>query len=95
MFGFAKVTTLDLLEHLEETYGTVIPDDLDKNLANLCKVWTSYQPIEDLFLQLHIAQDFAANTNPITDASIIGAYYMLTIARYSDSKPTLQRRQGT
>jgi hypothetical protein len=37
---FAKVTTLDLLEHLEETYGTVTPDELDKNLANLIKVWT-------------------------------------------------------
>jgi hypothetical protein len=32
------------------------------------KVWTSYQSIEDLFLQLHIAQDIAADLDSFNNA---------------------------
>jgi hypothetical protein len=70
-FGYAKVTTFALLDHLTTNYGAITADDLDKNLANMNKAWTNNQPIEDLFLQLHLAQEFAADTDPISDAAAI------------------------
>jgi hypothetical protein len=66
-----SVTTLDLLDHLTKNYGTVTPDDLDKHLANMNNAWTNTQPIKDLLLQFHIAQEFAADTDTITNASAI------------------------
>lgn len=70
-FGYAKVTTLALITHLVDTYGTITPDDLALNLTTMNKVWTSNQPIEDLFSQLRIAQIFAEDEEPIPDSFAI------------------------
>ena len=52
--GYANVTTLALLNHLDTTYGTVKEEDLERNLKELHRPWSLHQPIETLFFQLHI-----------------------------------------
>jgi hypothetical protein len=37
LLGFATVTTLQFLQHLDTTYGIVTEDDLDRNLTEISK----------------------------------------------------------
>ncbi|CAB9512352.1 hypothetical protein SEMRO_531_G161370.1 [Seminavis robusta] len=73
MYGYAQVTTLQILNHLDENYGTVDTDDLDDNLARMNADWSPIQPIEDLFNQVKDAQKFAADHDVISDKRAISA----------------------
>jgi hypothetical protein len=53
--------------HLTTTYSKINANNIDNNLANMNKAWTSNQPIKDLISQLHIAQEFDEDTKPIHD----------------------------
>jgi hypothetical protein len=70
-YGYANVTALDLLIHLDDTYGTVTADDLDQNLAKMNAEWSPTQPIEDLWNQIKDCQRYAQPQDPISDAAII------------------------
>ena len=71
--GYANITTLALLTHLDTTYGTIQEEDLERNLTELHKPWQIDQPIETLFHQLTICRTFAADTDPISEATAIRA----------------------
>jgi hypothetical protein len=93
--GFATSTTLDILTHLDTTYGTVDADALATNLATLDKPWSPDQPIEDLWNQLRDAQLFAADVDPISDRTAVNAAVKLLEATGQFSLALREWRQKT
>jgi hypothetical protein len=69
--GYAQVSTLDLLNHLFLTYGSVTADELSTNMDNLGRQWDPNQQLEDLWAQICKFQAFANNFDPITDKTIV------------------------
>ena len=69
--GYADLELFDLLEHLDDTYGDITPDDLALNEASMDAPWSPEQPLEDLFNQVRKAQDFARPHDPISDLKAI------------------------
>ena len=51
-FGFGDVTPCAMLEHLCTEYGTLTPEELEKNRAALSEPWNFDNPIEDLWAKL-------------------------------------------
>ena len=70
-FGYANVTVLQLLDHLDATYGTVTAADLTKNTEAMEKEWSTTQPLEDLWNQITICQAFAKDHDPISERAAI------------------------
>jgi len=73
VLGFATVTTRQLLQHLDDNYGTVTARDLAKNMDQMNQPWTGDQPIENLWIQIQRAKIYAAPHDPITDKTAIRA----------------------
>jgi hypothetical protein len=73
LLGYASVTVLALLQHLDTNYGTITADDLDLNLKNLYQEWTTNQPLEDLFNQIIKCRAFASTIDPITEQTAVRA----------------------
>jgi hypothetical protein len=67
ILGYANTTTLSLLAHLDTTYGTVTADNLNTNLDDLQRAWTSAQPLEDLWKQIRQCRLFANDHDPISE----------------------------
>lgn len=63
IYGFATVSTLDLLTHLWANYGKIRPADLDHNIQRLNTPWHPPTPVEDLFTQLDSAINFSQDNN--------------------------------
>jgi hypothetical protein len=69
-FGYANVTTLQMLNHLKTMYGALTDADRDANLARMTAPWSFPTPIEALFKQLEAGQRFAIYAaEPIADPS--------------------------
>ncbi|CAB9528753.1 hypothetical protein SEMRO_2312_G322870.1 [Seminavis robusta] len=73
MYGYAQITTLELLTHLDTTYGNVNADDLEDNMKRMHAQWSPTQSIEDLYNQLKDAQKFAADHDTISDKMAVRA----------------------
>lgn len=71
--GFANITTLAILEHLQTTYGTLTIDELTANVQKMNKPWSPNEAIETLFEQIRECQVFAAATDPISDRMALRA----------------------
>ena len=71
LFGYANVTVLQLLTHLDATYGTITATDLDNNEANMEKEWSPNQPLEDLWNQIEMCRAFANDHDPISEKAAI------------------------
>jgi hypothetical protein len=71
--GFANVTTLQILTHLNTDYGAITTDDLDANMKLLHKEWSPAHPIEDLFEQIWSCREFAINNDPISEQTAVRA----------------------
>lgn len=69
--GYAQVSTLQVLEHLYLSYGSVSGDELLKNMENLSRQWAPDQQLEDLWVQIRQCQAYAAAFDPITDKTIV------------------------
>lgn len=70
--GYADVSCLTIVTHLDNTYGTVTAEDLEANRNSLSDPWNLDWPQEDLWTRINTAQTFAAaNQDPITDAAAI------------------------
>lgn len=79
-FGYANVTTLEVLTHLHSTYGTLTPADRDANLARMTTPWTPPTPIEALFHQLETGQRFAGLAQePIAETQLARMGYQLVL----------------
>jgi hypothetical protein len=49
-YGFSDVSPRYMLIHLRDEYGTLTPEELEKNRASLLEPWNLDDPIEDLWL---------------------------------------------
>jgi hypothetical protein len=73
-FGYANVTALELLTHLDTTYGAITADDLDKNMRDLQRQWNPDSPMEDLWKQVRICRELATQAlDPISEPTTIRA----------------------
>jgi hypothetical protein len=71
-FGFGDVSPRTMLEHLRTKYGTLTPEELEKNRAALSEPWNFDDPIEDLWSKIVNIQRVAAfGAVPIPDITII------------------------
>lgn len=63
ILGFATVSCAAMLAHLDTTYGTITPDDLEANKLEFAAEWNPDSPIEDLFKRSRMCRQFAAAGN--------------------------------
>ena len=71
-FGFGDVTPLAMLTHLRAEYGTMTPEELERNRAALSEAWNFDDPIEDLWAKLANIQRVAILGNvPIPEITIV------------------------
>jgi hypothetical protein len=73
MLGFANISVLTILTHLDTTYGKLTTDDLDLNMANMHQDWNPSTPLETLFEQIRKCRAFAADTDPISESTAVRA----------------------
>ena len=71
--GYANVPTLEILDHLDDTYGILTEDDIDNNLKLMHSPWSVNDPIETLFIRLKNCITFAATAEPIPESSAVRA----------------------
>ena len=71
-FGFGDVTPLTMLDHLRSEYGTMTPEELERNRSALSEPWNFDSPIEDLWAKLANIQRVAALGGvPIPEITIV------------------------
>ena len=71
-FGFGDVTPLAMLTHLRTEYGTMSPEELERNRSALSEPWNFDDPIEDLWAKLANIQRVASLGNvPIPEITIV------------------------
>jgi hypothetical protein len=70
-FGFADVSPLAMLQHLQATYGQVRPDDLENNRTLLSAVWNPDDPIKEIWIRIRACQAFAATIEPISNNAAV------------------------
>lgn len=71
-FGLTDVSALALIQHLEATYGTITPEDIEANRNLLTAIINIDDPLEDLWLRISTCQDYAENAGEdITDGTAI------------------------
>ena len=71
-YGYANVTTLAILQHLDTTYGTLTGDDLTHNTEDFAAPLDQNKPIEALWTREKLCRNLAtAGGDAITDASAL------------------------
>lgn len=71
-FGFGDITPLTMLNHLRAEYGTMTPEELERNRSALSEPWNFDNPIEDLWAKLANIQRVAALGGvPIPEITIV------------------------
>jgi hypothetical protein len=71
-FGFGDVTPFAMLEHLRGEYGTMTPEELERNRNALSEPWNLDDPIEDLWSKIANIQRVATlGALPIPDLTVI------------------------
>ena len=71
-FGFGDVTPLAMLTHLRDKYGTMTPEELERNRSAVSEPWNFDDPIEDLWAKLANIQRVAHLGNvPIPEITIV------------------------
>ena len=73
VLGYAKVSTKQLLKHLDDNYGKVTARDLARNTNQMNQQWTSEQPIQNLWTQIQRARTYGAPYDPITEQTAMRA----------------------
>ena len=71
VFEYALVEPRAIIAHMQANYGLITQDDLIQNMEDLKRQWDPTQPLEDLWKQLRRCQVFAANHDPITNATLV------------------------
>jgi hypothetical protein len=69
--GFAQVTPITILQHLDTSYGTITFDDLTLSLESMHSKWNAEKPIKNLWAQITQARSYAAAHNEITEKAAI------------------------
>jgi hypothetical protein len=81
-FGFADVTPVMIIEHLEANYAVLTPEALEANRTSLSDAWNPDQPIENLWIKIFEIQRIATAGN--ADISDVAAI-TLTLAMFEQS----------
>lgn len=87
-YGFAHVTTLEMLTHLKTTYGRISIAERDANHLRMTAPWHPPQAIEDLFQQLQDGVRFAMSSGePIADSIVarLGYNNILQTGLFTDA----------
>ena len=75
LYGYANVTTLQLIEHLVTNYAELDQDQLTKNMDTLEVPWEPTESMEPLWLRAVFAQQVAtAGGEPITETTLLRIY---------------------
>jgi hypothetical protein len=70
--GFADVTSITMLTHLQDTYGQISREEIDANRNKLTADWNADDPIEDLWSRNVEVQRLASVANEaIPDTAVI------------------------
>ena len=70
----SSATPLQILTHLNTTYGTITPEDLLENRAQLRKPWSPPSEIEIFFQHLEDCKSFSVSgDDEISDLNIVSA----------------------
>jgi hypothetical protein len=78
MYGYARVTVHDILEHLDNTYGALDQVELNKNMQTLEEPWEPTESMEPLWHRAVVAQQVAqAGADPITDATLLRKFHQV------------------
>ena len=71
-FGFGDMSPCTMLTHLKTEYGTMTPEELERNQTALSDPWNLDEPIKDLWVTIANIQHLAALGNvPIPDVTVI------------------------
>ena len=71
-FGFGDLTPFAMFEHLRTEYGTMAPEELERNRAALSEPWNLDDPIEDLWAKIaNILHVTTLGAIPIPDLTVI------------------------
>ena len=77
-FGYANITPLTMINHLQEQFSEITDVDMAANIARMEKAWDITIPLEAVFTQLDEGQEFAKdNKEPISDKQIIRMAYTI------------------
>ena len=78
-FGFMAATPLAMIQHLDSTYGTLTPEELEVNRLELSKPWNPDSPIEELWASvdnvLRLARNGHADISEVTTITILLAMF--------------------
>jgi hypothetical protein len=83
-FGYADVTPIQMLTHIQDTYGQVTNEARETNRNMLSAIWNVDGPIKDVWICIQEAQRFATSIGPdevISDNAAIG----LTLAMFEQT----------
>jgi hypothetical protein len=76
MVGYAKISAIDMLDHLFETYSNITAVDLEVNFEPMRRAWDPQQPVETLFKQIQDCDDYSeAGGVPIGPSQQINVGY--------------------
>ena len=76
--GYSNRSTLQLLQHLYDSYGLISQMDLDDNKTRMKSPYDITTPIENLFAQIDESLEYADSGNsPFTNAQIVTNAYIL------------------
>jgi hypothetical protein len=74
MIGFARVTSLDIITHLKNTYGAITAEDLVKNKANMDIQHNIENSIESFLARVNECQKIAVRgSEPYTNSAIVNS----------------------
>jgi hypothetical protein len=83
LFRYSQLSPLQILTHLDTTYGEVTFEDLANNLEQMNRPWDPSLPIKALWSQIQKTKNYAAADHPITDTTaILSATQNLTNSRF-------------
>jgi hypothetical protein len=57
MVGFSNTSTIEMLDHLFLTYGSITAVELERNFKSMRKAWDPQKPLETLFDQIQDCVD--------------------------------------
>ena len=102
-FGYADVTIIVLLAHLQLNYATLSADDLEFNRMRLSETWNPDEPLENLWIKVkHLRAVALAGGEPFLDSTVMrlllsalekAGVYTHSICTWRD-KPELERNWG-
>ena len=76
--GFAKTTTIKLLNHVYDSYGTITPIKMEYTTTDIVTLYDPSKPITKLIVQIEKRVKIAnAENTPFTNLQMLAKAYLL------------------